>query len=71
MNQNATLAATPGEILTREEVATLLRVHAHTLDRWRYTGEGPPWHQPRGKRGRVIYLRSEVLTWAVGSGGAA
>jgi hypothetical protein len=66
MDQQA-IAPAPGEIMMRGEAAALLRVHAHTLDRWRYTGEGPPWHQPRGKRGRVVYLRSELLAWLRGA----
>ncbi|TAJ11810.1 MAG: DNA-binding protein [Planctomycetota bacterium] len=53
--------------MMREEAAALLRVHAHTLDRWRYTDEGPPYHQPRGKRGRVVYFRSELLAWLRGA----
>ena len=66
MDHQAALAPAPGEVLTRDEVAVLLRVHPHTLDRWRYAGEGPPWHQPRGKFARVFYLRSEVVAWAFG-----
>ena len=54
------------EILTREEAAALLRVHVATLDRWHALGEGPPRHPPRGKRGKVFYLRGEVLAWALG-----
>lgn len=61
------VAPAPGEIMTRDEAAALLRVHAHTLDRWRYTNEGPPWHQPRGKRARVVYFRSELLAWLRGA----
>ena len=61
------VAPAPGEIMMREEAAKLLRVHPHTLDRWRYTDEGPPYHQPRGKRGRVVYFRSELLAWLRGA----
>jgi hypothetical protein len=66
MDQQA-LALEPGEIMTRDEAAALLRVHAHTLARWRYTDEGPPFHQPRGKRARVVYFRSELLAWLRGA----
>jgi predicted DNA-binding transcriptional regulator AlpA len=36
---------------------------ARTLQRWRGTGEGPPYHR-LGKR-KVIYFRSELLAWLV------
>ena len=32
-----------------------------TLQRWRGTGEGPPYHR-LGRR-KVIYFRSELLAW--------
>ncbi len=66
MRKQSPLAPAPGEIMTREEVAALLRVHVATLDRWHTDGEGPPRHQPGGKRARVFYLRSEVEAWAFG-----
>ncbi|MCP3985886.1 MAG: helix-turn-helix domain-containing protein [bacterium] len=66
MSKQPTLAPVSGEILTREEVAVLLRVHVATLDRWHADREGPPRHQPGGKRARVFYLRTEVEAWAFG-----
>ena len=60
------VALEPGEIMTREEAAKLLRVHPHTLDRWRYRKQGPTYHQPRGRRARVVYFRSELLAWLRG-----
>jgi predicted DNA-binding transcriptional regulator AlpA len=35
-----------------------------TLQRWRGTGEGPPYHR-LGRR-KVIYFRSELLAWLAG-----
>jgi predicted DNA-binding transcriptional regulator AlpA len=35
-----------------------------TLQRWRGTGEGPPYHR-LGKR-KVVYFRSELLAWLAG-----
>jgi len=38
------------ELLTVEEAATRLKISKHTLNRWRVTGEGPPFvkYGPRG-----------------------
>jgi len=58
------------EPLTAREVADFLKVHIKTLARWHSVGEGPPRHQPTGKGGRAIYLRHEVIAWAVGQGGS-
>lgn len=48
------------EILTPEQVATLLQVSPRTVEEWRRTQSGPPWR----RMGRhVRYLRREVLVW--------
>lgn len=49
------------ELLTRAEVADLLRVSSTTLSRWAREGHGPPcrWLAPSSPR----YLRSEVESY--------
>lgn len=56
----ATEASDP-ELLTRAEVAELLRVSPTTLSRWGRDGLGPPcrWLAPSSPR----YLRSEVESY--------
>lgn len=52
--------ADPLEILTPEQTAALLQVSPRTVEEWRRTRTGPPWH----RMGRhVRYLRREVLVW--------
>lgn len=51
-----------GEFLTEAEVAALLKIGRSTAERWRATGEGPPWCR-LGKH-RVRYPRAAVLAWA-------
>lgn len=51
----------PGEILlTRTEMAKFLRISLVTLRDW--VGRGLPVHRKR-KRGRILFIRSEVLEW--------
>jgi len=37
-------------LLTQEEAAIRLRLSAHTLAKWRYTGTGPEWRRIGNKR---------------------
>ena len=57
--------AMPRELLTEAEAAALLRLSPGTLKQWRtnkrHAGKAPPYIQ-RG-RGRVLYLRSDLLAW--------
>lgn len=56
------VADLPGEhLLTTEELAAWLAVHAVTVKRWRRDGEGPPttWVGV----GSVRYRKSDVLAW--------
>ncbi|MEO3474850.1 helix-turn-helix domain-containing protein [Roseomonas sp. CAU 1739] len=50
------------DFLTEAEVAELLRIGRRTAERWRTTGDGPPWVR-LGLR-RVAYPRAAVLAWA-------
>jgi predicted DNA-binding transcriptional regulator AlpA len=53
-----------GEVLlTVEEAALRLKISKHTLNRWRVTGEGPPFikYGPR----LVRYLDSVLDAWAL------
>jgi excisionase family DNA binding protein len=49
-------------LLTVEEAATRLKISKHTLNRWRVTGEGPPFvkYGPR----LVRYLDRMLDDWA-------
>jgi excisionase family DNA binding protein len=49
------------ELLTVEEAAARLKISRHTLNRWRVTGEGPPFvkYGPR----LVRYLNDALSEW--------
>lgn len=49
-------------LLTVEEAAVRLKISKHTLNRWRVTGEGPPFvkYGPR----LVRYVESVLDEWA-------
>lgn len=51
-------------LLTVEEAATRLKISKHTLNRWRVTGEGPPFvkYGPR----LVRYIDRVLDEWAAG-----
>lgn len=49
------------EFLTEAEVAALLKIGRSTAERWRSTGEGPPWI--RLGTHRVRYPRRGVMAW--------
>ena len=49
------------ELLTVEEAATRLKISKHTLNRWRVTGEGPPFVK-YGTR-LVRYLEGALTDW--------
>jgi predicted DNA-binding transcriptional regulator AlpA len=49
------------EFLTEAETADLIRVGRRTLERWRATGDGPPWCRAGFRR--VLYPRGGVLAW--------
>lgn len=50
--------------MVEKEAADFLGSSCRTLQRWRQTGEGPPYHR-MGKR-RVVYYRAELLAWLNG-----
>lgn len=52
------------ELLTVEEAAARLKISKHTLNRWRVTGEGPPFvkYGPR----LVRYIEVALLDWERG-----
>lgn len=53
------------EHLMNEDIAAdFIGSSARTLQRWRGTGEGPPYHR-LGKR-KVVYFRAELLAWLNG-----
>lgn len=53
--------------LTTDEAAAYLRRSPRTLAAWRLERRGPPWHQPAGERGNVVYHRDELDTWQRGA----
>lgn len=48
------------EIITGEQLASLLQVSPRTVEEWRRTRTGPPWRRV-GRH--VRYLRREVFAW--------
>jgi len=62
--------------LTRKEVAEMTGLTIAYLANVALAGEGPPFRKCKaGKRGKVIYMESEVVAWLRGlpvhGGGAA
>lgn len=50
--------------LTSNEAADLLRLSRRTLERWRLEGSGPRYIKlGAGKRSRVVYRESEIVSW--------
>ena len=49
------------QFLTERETAELLRVSVRTCQRWRISGDGPPFCAFGGRR---LYAREDVLAWA-------
>ena len=48
------------DLLTTLEAAAMLRLSPRTLERYRVTGEGPPFIKLGG---RVFYRRSDLIAW--------
>jgi predicted DNA-binding transcriptional regulator AlpA len=48
--------------LDEDAVAALLSVSVRTVQRWRVTGEGPPFIRAGSRR--VIYSRTAIEQWA-------
>ncbi|NCC41423.1 MAG: DNA-binding protein [Gammaproteobacteria bacterium] len=48
------------KLLSTKEAADRLGLASGTLENWRLSGKGPPWHKPVGK---IYYLESELLEW--------
>ncbi len=51
----------PGDVLTTEEAAELLKVTPLCVQAWRKRGTGPAYISAPGARPR--YLRSDLLAW--------
>ena len=52
--------------MTTAEAAAYLRRSPLTLANWRREKVGPPWHQPGGEHGNIIYHRDELAAWQRG-----
>src|SRR5262249_45107685 len=59
------VALPSGEYVDEQTLMTSLGVSPRTLQRWRQTGEGPPYIRI-GKK-RAIYLKDDVKTWLHGN----
>jgi len=55
------MSTDPETFLTQVEAARLLRLSQRTIERFRLTGEGPPF---RAFGRRRLYARADVLAWA-------
>lgn len=53
--------------MTTDEAAVYLRRSPRTLSAWRLEHRGPPWHQPAGAGGNVVYHRDELDAWQRGN----
>lgn len=49
--------------LTQSEAAEFLRLSTRTLERFRVSGGGPRFVRT-SRRGRILYSRGELQTWA-------
>jgi DNA-binding transcriptional MerR regulator len=49
------------DFMSARAAAELLGLSPRTIDRWRWTGEGPPY---RKHGGRVLYAREDLLAWS-------
>ncbi len=55
----------PERFLNTKEAAKFLRLSPRTLEGYRRTGEGPPFHKlNKGKQARVVYLLSDLKEYA-------
>ena len=55
------------EWLTREEAAAYAKTTPATLAQYAYTHRGPKMYQPGGRKGKVLYRRSDLDAWLMGS----
>ena len=51
----------PGATLTEQQLAARYGKTVHTIRRWRWRKQGPPWYKDPG--GTVWYRLASVLTW--------
>jgi predicted DNA-binding transcriptional regulator AlpA len=51
----------PDELLTARDIARLTNTSERTVERWRGTGEGPPWVRIGARR--VGYERGPFQAW--------
>ena len=49
------------EVLTPDQVATLLTVSPRTVEDWRAKGNGPTYRSLNGKQ--VRYLKQDIFAW--------
>lgn len=49
--------------VTTAELASYLRVHRSTVEKWRTDGRGPKYRKVAGLRGRVTYVVEAVNEW--------
>jgi len=65
MSGNTSVQKLPvGELLTRPEAATLLRMKPATLAQMAYRGVGPRFFRP--DNGRALYRRADLDAWLAG-----
>lgn len=58
---NQTRRNNPDDLLNQKEVAAEWGVTEKALEKWRFTGEGPPYiKMGKGRCGRIRYRRSDV-----------
>lgn len=54
----------PLELLTPEQVASIIKIHTGTLKNWRMAGIGPAWIRiGTGAKPHIRYRRADLETW--------
>ncbi len=60
-NRTDTTPKITNDLLTKEQVAAIFRVHSKTVLRW--AESGCPHYRAAGERSRLLFRQSEVETW--------
>lgn len=62
MDKDINTVDTSEEFLSKEEMANFLKCEERTIDRLRKEGL-PAFKLSAAKKGKILFLKSEVITW--------
>lgn len=51
------------EVFSVAEAAAFLRTKPQTLDKWRLTRSGPPFSRIGQGRGKILYIKAQLVEW--------